>query len=353
MLKKNRFSRGNMVYWKKTGRTDEGLQEHSAKKKEPVDTVLPVDAEDTLLPFLMKKLPKLSRNNVKSLLSHHQVSVEGVGVSRHDQLLKPGQTVQINWGLVRNIRQPGNSLRILYEDADVIVIDKPAGMLSMASDTEKEKTAYHLLTDYVRRKEPEGRIFIVHRLDRDTSGVMMFARTEQAKRIMQDHWKERVKDRAYLALVEGTMEKPEGRVHSWLKETASRLMYSCGENSGGQEAITNYRLLSSAWGYSLLEVRLDTGRKNQIRVHMKDLGHSIVGDKRYGAQDNPLGRLGLHAHILEFLHPTTNECLRFETEIPSGFKRMLQQGARPQRDGKQHRTDRRKQGFEKNRGFRR
>lgn len=177
----------------------------------------------------------------------------------------------------------------------------------------------------MREENPSNRIFIVHRLDRDTSGVMMFARNEQTKRAMQDHWKERVKDRAYLALVEGKMEKKTGRVHSWLKETSTRLMYSCGENRGGQEAITHYRCLESAFGYSLLEVRLETGRKNQIRVHMKDLGHSIAGDKRYGAKTNPLGRLGLHAHILAFEHPATGELLRFETEVPAVFQRMLRQ----------------------------
>ncbi len=314
---------GMLFSWNRE-RKRQSLKERTPKKhgRRP-DTVLTVTAPDTLLPFLLKNLPGQARNNIKSLLSHHQVTVAGEGVTRHDYPLQTGQEVRINWGLVRNVRQAAGALHILYEDQDVIVVDKPAGMLSMASDSEKENTAYHILTDYVRQKEPGSRIFIVHRLDRDTSGVMMFARNEEAKRIMQDHWKERVEDRAYLALVEGTVEKTEGRVHSWLKETSTRLMYSAGADSGGQEAITHYRRLEVGRGYSLLEIRLETGRKNQIRVHMKDLGHSIAGDKRYGAQSNPLGRLGLHAHILAFRHPITQEILRFETEVPQAFQRML------------------------------
>ncbi len=307
----------------------EKLKDDSTKKEDKrPDTIFQVEESDELLPFLRKRLSHLSRNNVKSLLKHHQISVDGQGVTKHDFLLKTGQVVRVHWELVRESQTTRKQIRLLYEDPDVIVIDKPAGMLSIASDKEKEKTAYHILTDYVREQHPENRIFIVHRLDRDTSGVMLFARNETAKRIMQDHWKDRVKDRAYLALVEGKMEKNTGRVHSWLKETRTHLVYSCGENQGGQEALTRYQCLHSAFGYSLLEIRLETGRKNQIRVHMKDLGHPIAGDKRYGARTNPLERLGLHAHILEFIHPITHETLRFETEIPRGFQKMLSRNQR-------------------------
>ncbi|MBP1762429.1 MAG: pseudouridine synthase, partial [Firmicutes bacterium] len=205
----------------------------------------------------------------------------------------------------------------------IIVIDKPVGLLSMASDKEKVNTAYHQLTDHVRRDNPDNRIFIVHRLDRDTSGVMLFAKSEEVKHILQDSWKEMVVDRAYVAVVEGKVDKGEGEIRSWLKETKTRLMYASSQPGEGLEAISHYKVLRSSDAYSLLEIRLATGRKNQIRVHMQELGHSIVGDKKYGAHSNPLGRLGLHAHVLAFYHPVSREIMRFETEVPKKFNRLI------------------------------
>ena len=148
---------------------------------------------------------------------------------------------------------------------------------------------------------------------------MMFAKNEEVKHILQDAWQEIVVDRAYAALVEGRVKQKEGTIRSWLKESKTRLMYSSSQPGDGLEAVTNYKVLKAAAEYSLLEIRLETGRKNQIRVHMKELGHSIAGDKKYGANSNPLGRLGLHAHILAFYHPLSGELMRFETEIPKIF----------------------------------
>lgn len=281
-------------------------------------TCLSVTEPAELLKFLIEKLPDKGRNNIKSLLAHRQVMVDGQVISQYNHPLQAGQEVAINWSLVRD-EKPGRGPRILYEDGDIIIIDKPAGLLSMASDKEKERTAYHQLTDYVRLKDPEKRIFIVHRLDRDTSGVMLFAKSEEVKRALQDNWKEVVVDRAYVAVVEGQVDKKEGMVKSWLKETNTRLVYSSSNPGDGQEAVTRYKVLEAGAGYSLLEIRLETGRKNQIRVHMKDIGHSIIGDKKYGAVTNPIGRLGLHAHILAFYHPVSGELMRFETEVPKKF----------------------------------
>jgi 23S rRNA pseudouridine1911/1915/1917 synthase len=275
-----------------------------------------------LMPFLVEQLPAQTRNNIKSLLTHRQVIVNDKVVTQYNHPLRPGQEVVINWALVR-AQDRIKGLKIIYEDADLIVIDKPAGLLSMASDEEKQHTAYRQLTDYVRIDNPEFRIFIVHRLDRDTSGVMLFAKNEAVKRALQDKWKEAVTDRAYIAVVEGRVKKQTDTVRSWLLETKTGLMYSGSKAGDGLEAITHYRLLQANDKYSLLEIRLETGRKNQIRAHMKDIGHSIVGDKKYGASTNPLGRLGLHAHILAFHHPTTGELLRFETEVPKTFTRLF------------------------------
>lgn len=294
----------------------------SSQKVQASSTSLQVEQDIELMKFLLEQLPSKTRNNIKSLLLHHQVVVDGNAVSQYNHPLHAGQEVLIKWSLVRDSEEV-KGLKILYEDAAVIVIDKPAGLLSMASDKEKVYTAYHQLTDYVRRDNPENRIFIVHRLDRDTSGVMLFAKNEPVKHALQDGWKEMIVDRAYVAVVEGKVESEEGSVRSWLKETKTKLMYTSSQPGDGLEAISHYKVLRSSSEYSLLEIRLETGRKNQIRVHMKDLGHSIVGDKKYGAQGNPLGRLGLHAHILAFHHPMTNEIMRFETEVPKKFNRLL------------------------------
>ncbi|MDD3268403.1 MAG: RluA family pseudouridine synthase [Syntrophomonadaceae bacterium] len=275
-----------------------------------------------LLNFLIEKMPAKGRNNVKSLLSHRQVLVDGEVVTQYNNQLQAGQEVLINWSLLRDEGQ-ARGLKIIYEDADIIVIDKPAGLLSMASDQEKINTAYRQVRDYVSGTNPENRIFIVHRLDRDTSGIMLFAKNEAVKHLMQDNWKDIVKDRAYVAVVEGRVEQKEGVVKSWLKETKTRLMYSSSWAGDGLEAITHFKVLQAAAKYSLLEIRLETGRKNQIRVHMKDIGHSIIGDKKYGSNKNPIGRLGLHAHILAFNHPVSGEPLHFETEVPKKFARLF------------------------------
>lgn len=284
-------------------------------------TLLPVTETSELMKFLIEKLPDQRRNNIKSLLAHRQVQVDGQAVSQYNHPLQPGQEVVINWSLVRD-EGPSHGLKIIYEDAFIIVIDKPAGLLSMASDKEKVLTAYHQLTDHVRMNNPENRIFIVHRLDRDTSGVMMFAKNEEVKRLLQDDWKEVVADRAYVAVVEGRVKNKEGTIKSWLKESKTMLMYSSNQPGDGQEAVTHYRVLQTSNDYSLLEIRLETGRKNQIRVHMKELGHPIIGDKKYGAVSNPIGRLGLHAHILSFRHPVIGEMMHFETEVPKKFSRL-------------------------------
>ncbi len=285
-------------------------------------THLDVAEPEELMKFLIDKLPNKSRNNIKSLLTHRQVLVDEQVVTQYNYPLQVGQKVIIDWVLVRD-EKPGRGLRIIYEDKDIIIIDKPSGLLSIASDKEKQRTAYRQLTDYVRLNDVENRIFIVHRLDRETSGVMLFAKNEDIKRSLQDNWKETVVDRAYIAVVEGKIEKKEGKIKSWLQETKTRLVYSGSSPEDGQEAVTHYKVLEAGTRYSLLEIRLETGRKNQIRVHMKDIGHSIIGDKKYGAMTNPIGRLGLHAHILSFYHPVSGKLMRFETEVPKKFSQLF------------------------------
>jgi len=285
-------------------------------------TRLTVSEPQELMEFLLSKLPSQGRNNIKSLLTHRQVQVDAEVITRYNHLLQVGQEVTINWAIIRD-EGPTTGLKILYEDPEIIIIDKPAGLLSIASDQEKLNTAYRQLRDYVSSTNPEDRIFIVHRLDRDTSGVMMFVKNETIKHELQDSWKETVIDRAYIAVVEGKIPEPQGTIKSWLKETKTKLMYSSSREGDGLEAITHFKVLQTSSKYSLLEIRLETGRKNQIRVHLQDIGHSIIGDKKYGSTTNPIGRLGLHAHILAFQHPTSGQIMRFETEIPKKFTSLF------------------------------
>ena len=201
-----------------------------------------------------------------------------------------------------------------------------SGVSALEGAREKLRTAYRLANDYVGQKSPGGRIFIVHRLDRDTSGVLLFAKSEAVKRAYQDNWDRIVRRRGYLAVVEGRIEQERGTVRSRLLETATHLVYSAAPGqSGGKEAVTRYELRRSGGGYSLLEVDIDTGRKNQIRVHMADLGHPIAGDRQYGARTSPLGRLGLHAHVLELTHPVTGAELRFEAPAPAAFEKLARE----------------------------
>lgn len=281
-------------------------------------TQLAVRKPSRLMQFLTEELRGKSRTTIKSLLAHRQVSVGTVTVSQFDYPLDAGQVVTINWGVVaEQARYRG--IRILFEDPYLVVIEKEAGMLSIATAKEKLLTTYSILSGHVKKENPENRIFVLHRLDRDTSGVMMFAKSEEIQEVMQKAWQEAVVRRTYVAVVEGLVEKDAGTVRSFLKENKALIMYSTKVPGEGDEAITHYKVLKRSLDYSLLEVELETGRKNQIRVHMKDLGHPVAGDKKYGSKLNPLRRTCLHANILAFKHPVTGEELSFETPVPHRF----------------------------------
>ena len=288
------------------------------------DRKLTVTEPGLLLPFLLQNLPEKGRNKVKALLTHRQVAVDDQVITRHDHALLPGQSVSIRAasGFAKAMSSM-EGVRILYEDTDIVVIDKPPGLLSIASEEERERTAYHVLTEHVRVRDAAARIFIVHRLDRNTSGVMLFAKRYEVQQALQLDWRETVLERSYVAVVEGLVNPPEGTLRSWLKETKTQTMYVSPIPGDGQEAITHYQVLKAGRDFSLLKIWLETGRKNQIRVQLQSIGHSVVGDKRYGAAKNTLGRLGLHARVLSFRHPVTHQVLRFETDIPPAFRKLL------------------------------
>jgi 23S rRNA pseudouridine1911/1915/1917 synthase len=285
-------------------------------------TSFTVDGPSQLMKFLLAKMPEKRHSTIKSLLTHRQVSVNNQIITQYDHPVHTGQQITIN--LVRTeVGDKYHGLKILFEDEHLIIIEKDAGLLSIASEKEKHETAYYILSEHVKKANRRNRIFIIHRLDREASGIMMFAKSLNIQEIMQKNWKTAGNKRKYTVIVEGKPEKDEGTIISWLKENAVFLMYSCKYDNGGQMAVTHYKVLMSIDDFSMLEVVIDTGRKNQIRVHMQELKHSIVGDKKYGATSNPIYRMGLHAHMLSFRHPVTEEEMYFESPLPKSFLKLF------------------------------
>lgn len=272
-----------------------------------------------LIKFVELMLPQLSHNAITSLLKHGQVQLCGVITSQFDTPVEPQADVAVN--LSRpfvSFKHP--RLNIVFEDDDIIVVNKGYGLLSMGTERkQKDITAYAALRDYVKKLSPNNKIFIVHRLDRDTSGLMMFAKNIAAQETMRHNWNNMVLERTYVAVLEGVMEEDSGVIRSRLAENSRYEVYTTHVEGEGKLAVTRYRVLARGNGYTLAEFSLDTGRKNQIRVHAKDLGHPIVGDRKYGAKSSPISRLALHARTLRFVHPRLRKDMRFELPVPARF----------------------------------
>lgn len=278
--------------------------------------------ETRLLDFLFASMPQRKRTTVKELLRHNQVKVNDEVVTQFDLTLSTDDTVYVN--LTREFpRFYNRRLKIVHEDEDVIVVNKGYGLLSMGNDKVKEGTAYSILKEYVKWVDPRQKIFIVHRLDRDTSGLMMFAKNVKAKESMQHNWNNMVLNRTYVAVVEGTVENDEGVIRTYLAENSKYEVYVTENPAEGQLAVTRYKVLRRKNGYTLMELELDTGRKKQIRVHMKHIGHPITGDRRYGAASSPIHRLALHARTLRFVHPVSRHEMNFSTPVPASFLKMV------------------------------
>lgn len=283
---------------------------------------IPVREESELMPFLLKQLSGTSRNHVKDLLQGHAVTVDRVLVTQYNFIVKPGQMVRVTRHK-RSTELTSKYLKIVYEDKDIIVIEKAPGILSMASSAHQfcVKT---ILDEYFAKRHFKCTAHVVHRLDRDTSGLMMYAKNIEVKKILEENWHRIVFDRRYVAVLCGKMEQEGGTVHSWLKDNKAFFTYSSPVDNGGKEAITHYHRLDQTEDFTLAEMRLETGRKNQIRVHMNDLGFPLAGDVKYGNKRNPLGRLALHAYRLHFYHPVTGEVMRFETPFPTPFLKLFE-----------------------------
>jgi 23S rRNA pseudouridine1911/1915/1917 synthase len=292
------------------------------RRKAEANQILTVTEKDELMKFLIAQLPGKNRNNIKSLLANKQVIVDGQAVRQFNHPLIPGQQVEVRWNRVPEEKQY-RGITIVYEDADIIVIDKHSGVLSIATPGQKSNTAYSMLSSHVKSRGSGNKIFVVHRLDRETSGLMMFAKSEKVQRILQSNWHEMVSERTYVAVVEGIPHKKKGDIMSYLYESKALKVHSTQDPEAGDKATTHYEVLRSGRGYSLLKVDLESGKKNQVRVHMQDIGHPVAGDKKYGARSNPIGRLALHARVLAFSHPVSGKPMRFETPVPRKFSRLF------------------------------
>ena len=283
--------------------------------------ILNPDKECQLLDFLFEAMPDKSRTTVKSYLTKRRVQVNDLTTTQYNFPLRKGDRVTIGSGRVAPAPK-SQQLRIVYEDADIIVIDKRNGLLSIGTDKEQKRTAYYILSDYVKEQHPDNKIFVVHRLDRETSGLMMFAKSEKVQEQMQRGWHKLVLDRRYVAVIEGALPHAEGVIDAPLTQDRNHKMWVTRPGEG-EDATTYYTTLRRGKEYSLVDLRLVTGKKNQIRAHLEWKGTPIAGDKKYHAKSNPAGRVCLHAYKLSITHPTTGQELHFDTRIPKLFEECV------------------------------
>ncbi len=279
-----------------------------------------VEEEAPLLEWLLKHLGE-SRTKVKSTLQGHGIKVNGKFVTRHDFPLTPGMKVVVSRGK-RNEGLKSRYVKLVYEDQYLVVVEKKDGILSMAAG-HSSLNVKTVLDEYFERTKQHCQAHVVHRLDRDTSGLMIYAKDKRTELALEEDWHNTVFDRRYVAVLSGVMEQQEGTIASWLKDNAAYVTYSSNVDNGGKYAITHFYTLDRSQDHSLVEFKLETGRKNQIRVHAADMGHPVCGDPKYGNGDDPIGRLCLHAYVLCFYHPVTHKALEFETPIPQSFRSLF------------------------------
>ena len=279
-----------------------------------------VNSEAPLLEWLLANL-KGSKSKIKSTLQGRGIKVDGKTVTQFDFPLKAGMKISVSKSK-RNDFFKSRYVKIVYEDRYLIVVEKAVGILSMAAG-HSSLNVKRVLDDYLRKSGQKCSAHVVHRLDRDTSGLLVYAKDIETEQILEHNWHEIVYDRRYIAVVSGEMEEDEGTISSWLKDNAAYITYSSPVDNGGKYAVTHFRVLDRTTEYSLVEYKLETGRKNQIRVHSADMGHPVCGDVKYGNGDDPIHRLCLHAYVLCFWHPITHERMEFETLIPTSFRHLF------------------------------
>lgn len=280
-----------------------------------------VRGEDTLLEWLLKNVKNLSKSKIKATLSGRGIKVNGKMVTQFDHPLKKGDRIAISKSK-RNDKLKSRYIKIVYEDNYIVVVEKQPGILSMAAG-HSSLNIKSVLDDYFQKTRQKCRAHVVHRLDRDTSGLMIYAKDIDTEQILEHNWHDIVFDRRYVAVVSGVMEEDQGTIANWLKDNKQYVTYSSDTDNGGKYAVTHFYTLDRAEDISLVEYKLETGRKNQIRVHSADMGHPVCGDVKYGNGHDPIHRLCLHAFLLCFYHPVTRQPLEFETPIPTAFRNLF------------------------------
>lgn len=284
--------------------------------------VFDISKEQPLLEFLLENIKSESRTKIKATLRGRGIKVDGKTITQFDYLLKPGMTVSVSKHKRDDLILKSRYVKIVYEDRFIVVVEKNIGILSMPAG-HSTLNVKSVLDNYFHKSRQRCTAHVVHRLDRDTSGLMIYAKDIETEQVLEHNWHDIVFDRRYVAVVSGEVEDEGGTISSWLKDNKAYITYSSSVDNGGKYAVTHFQTLARTTEYSLLEYKLETGRKNQIRVHSADIGHPVCGDTKYGNGDDPLHRLCLHAYKLCFYHPVTGKPMEFETPIPSLFKSLF------------------------------
>lgn len=279
---------------------------------------LKVKEDSELLEYLYNNLD-MPKKKIKQYLTHGSIYVNNVKTTKYNYKLVTGMNIVID---TNNKNKKELPFEIIFEDNEIIVVNKPSGLLTIATNKEKEKTLYHIVSDYLKSKDKNAKVFIVHRLDKDTSGIVILAKNEKIKNQLQENWNEYVLLREYVAVVHGKVKKESGHIVQNLKETKTNLVYVA-RHGEGKEAITNYKVIKANDNYSMLSIQIETGRKNQIRVAMATIGNPIVGDKKYSNVRDNENRLYLHANRLKIYYPVIKKDILFEISNPQEFKKIM------------------------------
>ena len=284
---------------------------------------LTIKEDGTLLATAATLLPDHKPTKLKSMLKHNQLAVNGVPSRQFDLAVHAGDQLWVNFDRSFQVFSHPR-IKLVYEDNDIIVVDKGYGVLSTAAGKPSDDTVYNIIKKYARGFSDKANVYVVHRLDRDTSGLMLLTRTKQARDKLISNWNNMVIERKYVAVVEGNVAQPEGTIKSFLAENPDTFeMYSTDDKKVGRLAVTKYRLIKQGKRFAMVELEIKTGRKNQLRVHMQDMGNPVSGDRKYGGHPSPINRIALHATVLSFVHPITGKMVTFNSPFPDNFKKLI------------------------------
>lgn len=302
------------------------------KKQNTALQEVKVDVPSELLPFLIEKNIRKSRSAIKSLLTHKQIKVNGKIVSQHNYSLSVGDLVSVHKHDHKRDVKKLKGLTVVYEDKDLIVVDKESGLLSISAGNELKETAFNIVNQYLKSKNAQSRAYVMFRLDRETSGLMVYVKSPELQEDLQKLWILNPIKRDFVAIVEGHVDPAKNTIVSWLTENKNFQMFANSTDNGGQKAVMHYETIKSNNRLSLLSLDLETARKNQARVQLQSIGHPIVGDKKYGSKISSLRRIALHANRLAFEHPITKEMLEFESPLPKKMQVMAETITLPKKD---------------------